>query len=85
MAQTVNTAEALGQGGSRCQLGHQVSEVNVDTDFESLGGHNNLHGLIAFGSEELIVLLLQILQVVRAHASYEKLNLFLLFKHLVLN
>ena len=85
MAQTVNTPEALRQGGSRSQLSHQVSKVNVNTDFESLGGNNNLHGLIAFGSEELAVLLLQLLQVVRAHASDEKLNLFLLFNHLVLN
>ena len=84
-AQTVNTSEALRQGGSRSQLGHQVSKVNVNTDFESLGGNNNLHGLIAFGSEETGVFRLQILQVVRAHASYEKLNLFRLFKHLVIN
>ena len=77
VAQTVNTSEALRQGRGRRQLGHQVSEVNVDTDFESLGGHNNLHGLIAFGSEELAVLLLQLFQVVRAHASYEKLDLIL--------
>ena len=58
VAQTVNTPEALRQGGSRSQLGHQVSKVNVNTDFESLGGNNNLHGLIAFGSEELAVLVL---------------------------
>ena len=33
VAQTVNTSEALCQGRSRSQLGHQVSKVNVNTDF----------------------------------------------------
>ena len=76
-AQTVDTSEALCQGRGRRQLGHQVGKVNVNTDFESLGGHDNLHGLITTGAEEAGVFLLQLFQVVRAHASYEKLNLFL--------